>query len=281
MRGWKRLFYYLLINVLVSACTMLVVLSVWQRFNPIEPMVAQIPFLSQSNPSSAFSMVDITETPADTDEPLDESELPSEEQPVPSQPPRTEEEEYRIQAGDTLGAIAVKYGVTVDEIMRANDLTDPDRLVVGVVLIIPVTVEEQPTRQAPVAEATPLLEATDTDTPPESPGETPSSASGPARVIIESVVGAGDLESERVLLKRSGPGELSLAGWQLAEKGGKSFIFPQLTLFEGGAVNVYTRAGQATVVALYWGLEEPVWESGEEVILLDNQGNEHASFTLP
>jgi hypothetical protein len=167
----------------------------------------------------------------------------------------------------------------VDEIMRANDLTDPDRLDVGMVLIIPVTIEVQPTRQPLPAEETPTLAATETAS--ETPGETPPPASGTARVIIDSVVGAGDLQSERVLLKRSGSGELSLAGWQLVEKGGRSFIFPQLTLFEGGAVNVYTRAGQATVVSLYWGLQDPVWESGEEVILLDNQGNEQASYTLP
>jgi len=83
------------------------------------------------------------------------------------------------------------------------------------------------------------------------------------------------------MLKRSGSGELSLAGWQLVEEGGKTFIFPQLILFEGGAVNIYTRAGQATVVALYWGLRAPVWESGEEVILLDNQGNQQASYIVP
>ncbi len=36
MRGWKRLSYYLVINVLVSACTMVVVLAVWQHYNPID-----------------------------------------------------------------------------------------------------------------------------------------------------------------------------------------------------------------------------------------------------
>jgi len=44
-------------------------------------------------------------------------------------------------------------------------------------------------------------------------------------VIIESVIGAGDLASERVMLKRSGPGELSLAGWSLVEENGKAFTF--------------------------------------------------------
>ncbi len=86
------------------------------------------------------------EVPADTNEAIEGTENPPDEEPTSAQVPRSEQE-YRIQAGDTLGAIAVKYGVTVDEIMRANDLTDPDRLVVGVVLIIPGETEELPTRQ--------------------------------------------------------------------------------------------------------------------------------------
>ena len=280
MRGWKRLFYYLTINVFVSACTMLVVLTIWQRYNPIEPVVAQIPFLAQINPTGAAPVAGNEEIPADTNEAIEGTENPPDEEPTSAQIPRSEQE-YRIQAGDTLGAIAVKYGVTVDEIMRANDLTDPDRLVVGVVLIIPGETEELPTRQPPPAEETLTPTATESEASPQEPSETPPPASGTAAVIIESVVGAGDLASERVMLKRSGSGELSLAGWQLVEKNGKSFVFPQLTLFEGGAVNVYSRAGQATVVALYWGLDEPVWDSGDEVTLLDDQGNEQATYTVP
>jgi len=276
MRGWKRLFYYLAINVLVSACTMVVVLAVWQHYNPMKDVVVQIPFFPQPNSTSSIPSGDILSTPSEEELLLEETEDLSAEYSIPSPTPRGEQE-YRIQAGDTLGAIAVRFGVTVDEIMRANDITDPDRLVVGVVLIIPAEVQEQP----PEAEETSTPTATQTTSLPETPTETPPPASGTARVLIDSVVGAGDLESERVMPKRSGPGELSLAGWQLVEENGETFVFPQLILFEGGAVNIYTRAGQATVVALYWGLRAPVWESGEEVILLDDQGNQQASYNVP
>ena len=34
MKQWKRLVYYLLINVLVSACTTVVVLYFWDRTHP-------------------------------------------------------------------------------------------------------------------------------------------------------------------------------------------------------------------------------------------------------
>ena len=34
MKLWKRLIYYLFLNVLVSACTTLVVLAIWDRTHP-------------------------------------------------------------------------------------------------------------------------------------------------------------------------------------------------------------------------------------------------------
>ena len=256
---------------------MVAVLAVWQYYNPVTQIGLQIPFFPQTNSNNNTPSDSISSTPSDEEATLlAETGGPFIEQSTPS-PTLRDEQEYRIQAGDTLGAIAVRFGVTVDEIMRANDITDPDRLMVGIVLIIPAEVEEQP----PETEETSTPMATQTASMPETPTETPPSASGTARVFIDSVVGAGDLESERVMLKRSGSGELSLAGWQLVEEDGETFIFPQLILFEGGAVNIYSRVGQATVVALYWGLTTPVWESGEEVVLLDNQGNEQASYRVP
>ena len=45
--------------------------------------------------------------------------------------------EYTVQAGDTLGAIANQFGVTVEAIVEANGLANPDLIEVGQVLIIP------------------------------------------------------------------------------------------------------------------------------------------------
>jgi LysM repeat protein len=44
---------------------------------------------------------------------------------------------HTVAAGETLLAIARQYGVTVDAIVQANHLTDPNRLSVGQQLIIP------------------------------------------------------------------------------------------------------------------------------------------------
>ena len=62
---------------------------------------------------------------------------------------------------------------------------------------------------------------------------------------------------------------------------GNVFIFPQLTVFGGGAVNVYTMSGNDTVIDLYWGLTRPVWKSGATVILRDAQENVRDTYVVP
>jgi|JFJP01.1.fsa_nt_gi LysM repeat protein len=45
--------------------------------------------------------------------------------------------EYIIQAGDSLGGIAALYNSTIDDIITENNITDPNAIKVGDVLIIP------------------------------------------------------------------------------------------------------------------------------------------------
>ena len=45
---------------------------------------------------------------------------------------------YVVKAGDQLGRIAVKYGVTVAAIRKANNIKDPNLIRVGQKLIIPL-----------------------------------------------------------------------------------------------------------------------------------------------
>lgn len=44
---------------------------------------------------------------------------------------------YTVQQGDTLSSLATQFGTTVEEILAANGLTDPNALQVGQALIIP------------------------------------------------------------------------------------------------------------------------------------------------
>ncbi len=50
-----------------------------------------------------------------------------------------------MQAGDTLQGIAHFYGITVDDLMDANGITDPASLTVDQVLIIPLDRQVTPT----------------------------------------------------------------------------------------------------------------------------------------
>lgn len=109
----------------------------------------------------------------------------------------------------------------------------------------------------------------------------PVAPSGPLPVEIVSVVGAGTLNAEVVMIRYTGEGELNLLGWQLRDEDRNTYKFPALILYKGGAVQVHTAGGIDTVVDLYWGLREPVWQSGEAVSLIDSQGVVRAVYLVP
>ena len=100
-------------------------------------------------------------------------------------------------------------------------------------------------------------------------------------VKISSVVGAGVLSSEIAIIKFEGEGDLDLTSWQLKDDDGNTFTFPKVTLYPNGAVQVHTNVGTDTVIDLYWGIGEPVWDSGEEARLFDSQGNLRAVYKVP
>lgn len=100
-------------------------------------------------------------------------------------------------------------------------------------------------------------------------------------VKISSIVGAGTLSSEIVVVKFEGDGQLDLASWQLKDENGNTFTFPKLTLYPNGAVQVHTISGTDTVIDLYWGIGEAAWSSGENARLFDSQGNLRAVYRVP
>ena len=228
MKSWKRLFFYLLLNILVSVCTTLAVLFAWDQMRGPLPRGLLPKGLAISRQATAT----LATNPSGT---------------TIARPTATEAVVvYQVQAGDTFESIAANYNISVEELVAVNGFTNSQPLGAGEVLRIPLHPR--------------------------------------GSVVIDSVIGAGDLDSERVLLKHRGEGELSLVGWRLEDTDGNIFIFPQfpqLVLFKGGAVNVYTKAGSNTVVDLYWGLKQPAWKSGDMVILRDAQGNVHTTFTVP
>ena len=279
MQTLKRLLYFALINIAISALTVWVVLNIWERRNPCLPVdstpevivVTATP--GPQTPIPAALSTNITQPVASP------TTIP--ETPIPT--PTLELVEYIVQANDTLGSIAERFEVSIADILYVNQLENPDILSVGQVLYIPIGGLVIPTETTipPTVVASPTYPASATPTPGPSPTATPTLTGDEPQVYIDNVLGVGDLNTERVVLRRSGLGELSMAAWQLRDQDGNVYIFPQLTLYQDGAVNVNTRSGTNTYVDLFWNQAAALWRSGELVSLYDSGGILKASFTIP
>jgi LysM repeat protein len=176
---------------------------------------------------------------------------------APSPTPNT----YTIETGDTLFALAQEMGIVLEDLMAANGITDPSALDVGQVLIVPQ-----------IEGLTPIARETDVENTPEPTVEAPL-------VEIRGLEGSGDLEQEAVRLLNSG-GVAAMAGWMLDDGDGNQYVFPAFTLHQG-AVSVHTRAGQDTVIDLYWGEPEAVWTSGKLITLRNAAGVAQSTFRVP
>jgi len=59
-------------------------------------------------------------------------------------PTLSSEGNYVVQAGDTINSIASANGFTAEELMKANDMSDPSQLTVGQTIIIPTAATPEP-----------------------------------------------------------------------------------------------------------------------------------------
>ncbi len=99
--------------------------------NEVEPAPTQAPIVSPTavidDPNRAFEIVIATPTPNPTPTATPVA------RPTPTPTPFV----YAVQAGDTLSGIAARFGLTVEELVQANRLVDPDSLQIGQQLTIP------------------------------------------------------------------------------------------------------------------------------------------------
>lgn len=177
---------------------------------------------------------------------------------------------YTVKPGDSLSAIAFQYGLSLQELMAANGITDPDVLFAGQKLIIPVpgSITPVPT-SAPTVAPTGIPTAAPTNTPPTGPD-----------LRIESVQASSDGKDSWVVITNWGMWA-RLKGWTLDDGQGNVYTFPDLSLFQGGSVRVHTAAGNNTEVDLYWGINKAVFVSGRTLTLKDTAGKVMASYTVP
>ncbi|MFZ5855818.1 MAG: lamin tail domain-containing protein [Chloroflexota bacterium] len=117
---------------------------------------------------------------------------------------------------------------------------------------------------------------------PEADASSPDSvAISSSDVQIVSIVGADNLGAEVVILRYLGAGQVDLSNWQIKDEDGNLFLFPAISLVNGGAVQVHTASGTNTVVDLYWNMSTPVWSSGEIASLYDSSGNLVVTYQVP
>ena len=181
----KRLIYFLLINILVSATTTWVVLTIWDRSHWNESAVST---------TSAPLLVIPTVTQGDVVQ-VEEIDTPI-----------ISMQAYQVSAGETLGEIAFAYDITLEELLELNGLTDPDSIGAGAPIFVPVSSQSGSENEDEIA-------ASGGD------GNSDGSISPVSgdQVELVAVIGAGDLVSERVQLRGLGDVTLSLAGWRLQE----------------------------------------------------------------
>lgn len=243
---------FITVNIIVSALVMLTILFAWERIRTPPT----------SAPTSAPPVLTTQDAIAPTIAPV-----PS---PNPSEPLQ-----YTVQEGDTLGAIAQTYDVSLEDLMAANALTDPNVLRIGQTLIIPSSPSTFPTTDSS-AETPPEptnIEALPTPLPTLTP-------SGPPMVEIGQVLGAGDLAAEVVVVRNTG-GLVSLEGWTLSDAEGNTFTFPTISLFADVQMRVHSNPGRSTPSDLYWGRDTPAWNQGELITLRDETGSVVDTYIVP
>jgi LysM repeat protein len=245
----KRLLGFILLNVVVSLVVVALVLFTWDRAQP-----------GRGNSSTASGTAGPGTTPDAT---------PNNAAPEATATPSTTI--YIVKSGDTLSGIAQQFGVTVEDLMAANNLTDPNLLRVGQTLTIPVG------GVAATAEA--AVTATSNAPPPPIATATPSG--GRPAVTLRGVTGRGDPATEAIILINEGS-RVDLLGWTLSDEQGNSYTFPGLVLLQSAQVQVHTTSGSNSATDLYWGRSAAVWgDRGDVATLADAGGAVVATLQLP
>src|SRR4030042_674986 len=203
MKQVKRLFYIVLLNIIISAITVIVVLQLWERNHP--PLFADsTPVVILVTSTQSVSLPLMENNSGSGDIPLVEASTPISGtlQAIPTLELLT----YRVKEGDILGALAVQFNVSVTDIMTVNGLTAPDSLYVGQIIYIPTEPlpKATPPSIPPPIVASPTPRPTATATPGSTLTPTPTQIGREPQVVIDSVIGAGVLENERVVLLRIG-----------------------------------------------------------------------------
>lgn len=250
----RKMIPFLLLNIVVSSVVVLAILYFWDNregeagtavstLTTITPASLQNTAVPQQQPAA-------TNTPEPNDGPL----------------------VHTVQAGDTLGNISQLYDVPVEAIVAENGLPNENIISVGQQLVIPIGGTSTPEPEATAVPEEAVL---------PTPIATQPVGGGEAVVEITAVIGPGQLSDEAVLLTNTGESPIALQNWTLLDADGHEYRFGQVTLFAGSDLRINTTSGISSPTALFWGLNETVWTSGEIVTLQDSTGTIRTTFTVP
>ena len=136
---------FAVIVFVLSSCTRSSSTDAYPTYDPFAPVNGTVvaPVAIQTGEVSVNT--DTARGPAPTRAPISVTiaprnpnpSTPTPDQPHALPPPRQISDTYTVQAGDTLGSIAQRYGITLSALMQANGLDESSVLFIGMTLDIP------------------------------------------------------------------------------------------------------------------------------------------------
>ena len=273
----RQLVFVIMLNALISLVVALaVVWAVEARRPDLEELAIQI------TPATSITELPLVESAnsAATTAPVPDATQANSDEPSNAAPTATldptNQQVYVIQAGDSLFAVATRFGTTLDAITKANGLTDPNVVYVGQRLVIPGQGSNNDTGNNDTGSGSNNI----TPTQGVSESTTTTEATGQG-MLIRAIDTPGTLLTEAVQIVNESNTVVSLTGWRLDRENGPAYTFGEKSVFPGAPIWVHTANGDDTSVALYWDQAEPIWQSGNVARLVDAQGNLIHSYTVP
>ena len=261
--SFRQMLPFLFLNVIVSAVVVLSILFWWDSRGGGTAALAEATATAQL-PPGVLPTPNIAAPPSGTAAP---EAVDAAADSAPEGGPVV----HIVAAGDTLNRIGQQYDVSVEDIMAANNLTDPNVIGVGDSLTIPVGGLPTPTVPAPTEIAA-----------MPSPIPTEAVAAGQGEIAVTGITDPGALATESVQIVNNGAERQSLLGWTVRDEDNNAYTFGDVSIFgEGAGILLHSRAGSDSPLELFWGLEEPAWRSGETLTLWDAAGQVVATYVVP
>jgi LysM repeat protein len=246
----RQLTLVIVLNALISLAIALTVAWVFEARRPDpEELAARFTPVAVPQPAATFTPTTLPVAASSSSQPATAPTAT----PVPA---NGESEVYVVQGGDSLSAVADRFGVSVAAIVSANDLANPDFVFAGQRLVIPRAGAQSSTPTTPVAVVS-------------------------EGIRLSVIDGGGDLTRESISVVNDSDLAVNLQGWKVEREGGPAYTFGNMLLFPGSGVLVYTGSGADTSVAVYWNQTGAVWQSGAQARLVNPQGDEVAKLSAP